>query len=735
MSQLTSVSNAWSHELPVEKTPCTREGADGGRLDAPRSSIVHMLPGAPKDYQPDSRDNATPEIPAASLGMDAAVARLAEALTTASQASHAPARDDGDIKKFIARQSVGKELPTFTGNPEDWPIWIHRFRTTTAECDFSDSENLSRLQKCLKGKAKDAVSALLTVPGNVPEVLRCLEVRFGRADLIVRSLISKAKSVRMVRADDFDSLIEFTTSVRNLVETMKLLKSTGHMTNPQLQQELVEKLPHTLKLQWGEHVEKKSLLDADLSEFAMWLSDKAAAASHITTFKPSSHDGQPPRRKFESVLAVASDSSERKCTYCHKASHVIADCRKFAGLKRAKRWAWVKEEKCCFVCLGRGHQVANCPDKRECPERECGKFHHQLLHVPLQSEQEVCAFGASTSGVVMLRVLPVTLYGPAGNVTITALFDEGSTVSLLDSDLAEEIGASGPVDPLNLTWTNRQQQSHSNSRRVNLAISGASGEKFDLCNVRTVSDLRLPCTTVDIARIKSSWQHLAHVSVQQLSSSSPQLLIGQDNIHLTISREVLEGPPNAPVASRTKLGWVIHGCSGLHRGRPDVHTICYSQEDEDLHEMVKAAFQADSFGVTSHQKLLNAQDRRAHDIQVSTTKRCDQRWETGLLWKNDKPQLSSNRASAMTRLLSLERKMDKQPAFGKQYVEKLEQYLVKHYAEKLSPEDAAKESATTWYLPHFGVTNPNKPGKLRVVFDAAAKSGGRSLNDELLNWS
>ena len=40
-------------------------------------------------------------------------------------------------------------------------------------------------------------------------------------------------------------------------------------------------------------------------------------------------------------------------------------------------------------------------------------------------------------------------------------------------------------------------------------------------------------------------------------------------------------------------------------------------------------------------------------------------------------------------------------------------------------------SDKTWYLPHHPVFHPHKPGKVRVVFDTAAKYKGKSLNKEL----
>ena len=120
---------------------------------------------------------------------------------------------------------------------------------------------------------------------------------------------------------------------------------------------------------------------------------------------------------------------------------------------------------------------------------------------------------------------------------------------------------------------------------------------------------------------------------------------------------------------------------------------------------------------------------RAERILNDTTVRVGDRYETGLLWKSDQPKLPSSQDMAFNRLMGIERKMAKSPEFAAEYAQKIDEYVQKGYARKLTPAEAAEQTAHTWYLPHFAVFNPNKPGKLRFVFDAAAKARGMSLND------
>ncbi|KXJ20731.1 hypothetical protein AC249_AIPGENE12238 [Exaiptasia diaphana] len=95
-------------------------------------------------------------------------------------------------------------------------------------------------------------------------------------------------------------------------------------------------------------------------------------------------------------------------------------------------------------------------------------------------------------------------------------------------------------------------------------------------------------------------------------------------------------------------------------------------------------------------------------------------------------QRTEERQLAELRLKHLKNRLKRNDDLIRKYKAVVQEYVDKGYSRKLSPSEAEERSTKTWYLPYHPVLNPNKCGKVRVVFDAVAKQQGTSLNDKLL---
>ena len=60
----------------------------------------------------------------------------------------------------------------------------------------------------------------------------------------------------------------------------------------------------------------------------------------------------------------------------------------------------------------------------------------------------------------------------------------------------------------------------------------------------------------------------------------------------------------------------------------------------------------------------------------------------------------------------------------------MEDMIGNGYAEKCKMEG---KEGRCWYLPHHGVFHPQKPGKIRVVFDCSTQYANMSINTELMS--
>ncbi|XP_058816615.1 uncharacterized protein LOC131679881 [Topomyia yanbarensis] len=137
--------------------------------------------------------------------------------------------------------------------------------------------------------------------------------------------------------------------------------------------------------------------------------------------------------------------------------------------------------------------------------------------------------------------------------------------------------------------------------------------------------------------------------------------------------------------------------------------------------------------MTLSKPLLSKDDERALQLLTSRTLLKDGHYESALLWRYDTLRLPDSKGMALKRLICLERRMGRDAELANTLRAKIVEYEQKAYIRRLTPREASTKHPRVWYLPIFPVFNRNKPGKLRIVWDAAATVGGISLNSLLLS--
>ena len=279
---------------------------------------------------------------------------------------------------------------------------------------------------------------------------------------------------------------------------------------------------------------------------------------------------------------------------------------------------------------------------------------------------------------------------------------------MIDKKLTDRLGAFGAPRPLNICGAHGMRKSEKKARFVTCDVRG-DGQTLHKVHAYALPELKLPWTEIDGECIR------------------PSLLIGQNHAGLIVTRELRECE-DGRFWSRTELGWTLHGGSD-YRDEGNVNLTT----DSELDELLKQNFAIESLGVSAYNRDGGEKIQRARQLMQATTVRLKNgRWQTGLLWDSDDVDMPNNQHAALSRFHQLERKFQGDATLKSAYHEKMRDLLAKGYARPATSAEVADTSSRTWYLPHFAVTHPNKPGKFRIVFDAASKCKGVSLNDRLL---
>ncbi|XP_053699089.1 uncharacterized protein LOC128746063 [Sabethes cyaneus] len=607
--------------------------------------------------------------------------------------------------QLAARHAVSKELPTFSGNPEEWPLFISTYESSTRICGFSDEENLLRLQRSLRGRALETVRSRLLHPAGLEGVIKTLRLLYGRPEVIVNTLVGKIREMPAPKTEKLGTLIDFGVAVQNMCATIVTCGLNDHLCNIALLQELVERLPPTVKLDWAKH--RQTLKTVTLEDFSKWLETLVEAACVVTI--PSTvgvYTSKPERRVRKEEVHVHLQSNFDQASIASTTSTVISK----------------KTGKPCVICQGECSSVGSYTRKQKTPQQ--------------------CNTHVSYASKVLFRYVPVILHGRGKSVRTFAFLDEGSSATLMEHSLLRELNLDGEPYTLCLGWTGDHQRHEMSSVMLAMEISGVRDtEIYRMPKVHTVESLALPQQTLSMAELALDYNHLENVPADSYCNIQPRILIGVDNCRLGYALDSREGGKVEPIAARTRLGWIVFGpCSKASQPSTNFtahHSFhvcpCCERRDAALHGLVKAYMSLDSTGVTNSAKpLLSKDDERAEQLLRSLTRVKGKRMETGLLWRYDDVRLPDSKSMAMRRLVCLEKRMQRDPELAESVKQKLRDYERAGYIEKLTKCQLAEKFDRVWYLPIFPVVIPNKPKKMRLVWDAAANVSGVSLNSFLL---
>jgi len=102
-------------------------------------------------------------------------------------------------------------------------------------------------------------------------------------------------------------------------------------------------------------------------------------------------------------------------------------------------------------------------------------------------------------------------------------------------------------------------QSESKSKVVSASVSaeGCPEVRHVLNGMRTVSNLDIPLQSIDEQTLKER-QHLRTVSVLSSKGVKAQIIIGLDNIKISVPLVIREADDDL-IAVRCKLGWAVNG--------------------------------------------------------------------------------------------------------------------------------------------------------------------------------
>jgi hypothetical protein len=446
----------------------------------------------------------------------------------------------------------------------------------------------------------------------------------------------------------------------------------------------------------------------------------------------------------------------QKCDKCSEA-HYLYQCQVFQNLSVAERKSFVQQNKLCFNCLFKGHAVAECKNKLSC--KKCNRRQHTLLHfesqgqsssnqsqpqpappVDSESNQNQPVLSSTSSRqqplnkIVLMGTLLVTADDSAGEKRSVRVFvDPGSDSNFISERCMDLLGLQRKkscVNVIGIGGSGAMQTTGIVKLRLYSRVR-------DFSKVITALVIKKITGNLPTAECKANWPHLKRLDLADPTFWQPSqldILLRAATTPWLILPEIIHGPADSPFAQNANFGWMLSGEVNRSSSNHSVQVILFhsscSTNNECLQTSLKRFWEIADVESPHHQTQ-SLGDELAEGIFTSSCKRilCGT-YSVDLPFRKPTPDLGYSKAAAVKRFVKVEQRLNCNQEIISEYVKCMRDNLSNKFMELVPSSEVIKYPSSSFSTPHREVIKESISAKVRIVFDASAKSSsGNSLND------
>ena len=329
------------------------------------------------------------------------------------------------------------------------------------------------------------------------------------------------------------------------------------------------------------------------------------------------------------------------------------------------------------------------------------------------------------------------------------MLDTCSQANFMKEELAKQLVVTGRETSVTIKTINVSITTKSTVVE-GLKVSAAGDKRIliDLPNIYTREDLPVEADEVATPNKLRKWKYLQRIApnICQEDNVNVALLIGANCQKALEPIEVVPSENGGPCAYKTLLGWCIVGpihaeiqqtklsksnriaVQNVSENKVAVHHFAVRNQAKEnvikqlMENIYKSEFtepdlpSENKIGFKSEE--ISGEDKKFLQLMDSKVNKIGNHYQLPLPFRSVDPIMPNNRMVAQRRLQYLKKRFSKSPQFFQDYKTFMEDIIHNGYARKGIITAAPGK---TWFIPHHGVYNENKPGKIRVVFDCGVE--------------